>query len=482
MEQKMVHTEEKVIESVTDTQNHHPQNSILAEFHEDFLAQAVSGTTGRIETKTASTTKLFKNYKYQVCAWPILIEKRTAARLGKLATRLPELLWKIPALYFENDQKRIADFYYNGNEIMAQFAMISHGMKLNPSIRLDISKAASGFKVLEVNAGSLMGGFELGSFENYFRKTHPRLNEKSPFSFKSYQVREHYFAFMVDEIIKYLPSVKNEVNLFIGLVDKEQKVRDNAMEFINTPIKAALEERGMRGGAFTGDLSEIKVVNGELRFRGIPIHAVTLLGENLTMPPAVYRSFLMKKVYLTAHFGYAILSNKRSLGILRELAEQGKFDAEDNQLVLEAIPFTKDVKAQQVRYKGETHDLLTLLKERKDEFIVKDPLGAKGNNVYCGRYESQSDWNKLVEGEAMERNYIAQEFCESINFLAPNANNNWVPHKLIWGAFGFGPDFGGVWGRLSDVSTDVGVINSDRGAVEAMMFEYDQDELTPKTS
>lgn len=71
-----------------------------------------------------------------------------------------------------------------------------------------------------------------------------------------------------------------------------------------------------------------------------------------------------------------------------------------------------------------------------------------------------------------EKVFIAQEFCESINFLAPNRSNQWTPHILVWRAFGFGEDYGGVWGRMSEVNTSSGGINSATGAVEIIVYEY----------
>ena len=55
--------------------------------------------------------------------------------------------------------------------------------------------------------------------------------------------------------------------------------------------------------------------------------------------------------------------------------------------------------------------------------------------------------------------------------IAPNKNNEWKPHALIWGAFGFGDTFGGVWVRMSDIENNTGAINSATGAVEVIVYE-----------
>ncbi|RSC93304.1 hypothetical protein [Tenacibaculum singaporense] len=448
------------------------KNSILGEFHEEFTEnKKVSSPRLNInEINKEEIPDLFKNYDYEVCSWPIIIDSYKSSLLEELTFKIPKLISKIPELYFKNDIKKIADYYYEGNQIMAQLGLISLQMNQNSSIRLDLSLPETDFKVLEVNAGSLLGGFELSSFESTLRDLHPSFLNFPREKFKSYNVQQKYFQFLINEVLNYTGE-KNEVNIFIGLTDKEDSVRQNAMKFINGLVKKEFTKLKIKGKAYTGDVSELKNENGAVTYRGIPIHGITLLGKNIPLDKTIYRSFIQKKVYLTTHFGYAILGDKRSLVLLRKLALQNCFSKEENELILRSIPFTESLSEKITVFKGKEYDVLELVKKQKNNFVIKDAVGAQGDNVFIGEFETKKSWNEIIN-LGLEKNYIIQEYCASKNYLAPNKNNLWVDHKLIWGAFGFGEEYGGVWGRLSETINDVGVINSAKGAVEAIIFEY----------
>jgi hypothetical protein len=103
--------------------------------------------------------------------------------------------------------------------------------------------------------------------------------------------------------------------------------------------------------------------------------------------------------------------------------------------------------------------------------VIKAARGYQGKDVFIGKFTNTDEWEEVLEKALENGAFIAQEFSDSVDFAAPNRHNEWTPHKLIWGAFGFGDFYGGVWVRMSEVKTDVGVINSATGAVEAIVFE-----------
>ena len=171
------------------------------------------------------------------------------------------------------------------------------------------------------------------------------------------------------------------------------------------------------------------------------------------------------------HLGVALESDKRNLGLLRELAEQNKLSSEDKALVLETIPWTCAIEDRQVTYDGEEHNLIELLKKNKDHFVIKAAVGYQGTNVFVGKFLSDDSWENAIEFGIKEKKFIAQEFSDSLNFMAPNAQSKWSEHKLIWGSFGFGEEYGGVWVRMSANQNDGGVINCATGAMVAIVYE-----------
>ena len=207
-------------------------------------------------------------------------------------------------------------------------------------------------------------------------------------------------------------------------------------------------------------------------FGNIPIHSVLTMdfgSENTTSE--LLRAFITNNIYFPDHLGAPLIRDKRNLALLRQLAIENKFSASDNELILSSIPWTVMVQDVNVKFKGQSHELLKLLREEKDQFVIKIANGFKGDSVYVGKFLSVSEWDEAIRESTNNEAFIAQEFCDSLNFVAPNIENQWVPHKLIWGAFGFGEAYGGVITRMVDIRKDDGVINSARGAVLGMVYE-----------
>ncbi|MEM7086874.1 MAG: hypothetical protein AAF489_11870 [Bacteroidota bacterium] len=449
--------------------------SILSDKHALFAEQAPD-CPAWIDTKHEKVPKVFKDYEYPVSSWPVIIDPKTANTLSRMSVRLPQLIAQIPELYFGGDVKKIADFYLDGNEMLAQFALLCHNKHIEGGCRLDSTYTPDGFKVLEANIGSSIGGWQVQSFESIIRELHaPLSNPDTAHQFRIKNTQLIYVEFLVRKILEYVPGVDKEVNVFlVGLTNElgEQAMKDS-ITFFNDMLVAELAKRNLTGQTFSGDIAGLKLTADGLQLDEIPIHSVIILNLNARemVPPDLFRAFVMDKIYLPDHLGVPMLGDKRNLGLLRELAEKGVLTPEDRKLVMDCIPWTATFRKGEVIYKGETQDLFPLLENNKDQFVIKPANGFRGTDVFVGKYLSQEVWKNAIHNAATENEYIAQEFCDSVDFLAPNSEKNWTPHKLIWGSFGYGDTYGGVWVRQSSTKTDTGVINSATGAVEAIVYE-----------
>ena len=77
------------------------------------------------------------------------------------------------------------------NAVLAQFAMLSHNKNNEPCCRIDLAYTDDGFKVLEANIGSSIGGWQLQSFTKMVTNIHPLLQEK----YKSINTQLVYYEF-----------------------------------------------------------------------------------------------------------------------------------------------------------------------------------------------------------------------------------------------------------------------------------------------
>jgi hypothetical protein len=444
------------------------KNSILDKEHISYTDTSKEIPTW-IQTNVPEVPDIFKEFAYHISSWPVILDEKKAKDLKELSSKVFKMIRSIPSLYFDNDEQKIADYYFEGNSMLGQFAMISHNKVSSESCcRIDLTYTNEGFKVLEANIGSSIGGWQLQSFTEIINKTHPQLQQ----NYQSVNTQYIYFEFLVKNIIKYVHSIEGEINIFISMDDvQEGQQHTYLVEFLNELLSKTLSDKNLKGKVFIGSLSKLKLSNTILHLGGERIHAVlNMSSEEITIE--LMRAFMMDAIYFPDHLGVTMYRKKSNLELLRELAENKKFSQEDNDFILKVIPWTATIKeGKEVVFKGNRKNISTLLKGHKNQLVIKDNYGEQGKDVFIGKFLSTSAWEEVIKLALKEEKFIAQEFSESINFSAPNSNNDWTDHKIVWGSFGFGEVYGGVFVRMSEVKTDTGIINAARGAVEAIVYE-----------
>ncbi|AXG70741.1 glutathione synthetase [Kordia sp. SMS9] len=471
-----------VYEETTDKNEIHTEKesmtaTILGDAYENLMVDSPKKIPTFVDATSEKLPEFLRGYEYPVSSWPVIIDWQQRKNLEQLCTKIPKLLTKIPALYFENDMKRIGDFYFQGDDMMTQFAIVCHEKQIEIACRLDLSLDTDGFKILEANIGSSIGGWQVQSFETIIRDIHPNLDE----NFSTEDTQANYIDFLVKNVIKHVSYLQKDINIFLALGEYEEGFpRAEITSFFNNLLEKSLQDTKFKGNTFIGEFTETELKNNRLVFEGEDMHAaLEIVVTKAGVPLNIFRAFMLDAVYFPDHLASGMYGDKRNLGILRELAENNKFSALENELIIKSIPWTKEIKDSIEIYKGEKMHIREILKNNKENMVVKAAQGYQGKDVFIGRFSSDVEWNEAIELALKDKNFIAQEFSDSIKVLAPNKENEWTPHKLIWGAFGFGNKYGGVWVRTSEVANDIGVINSATGAVESIVYEHHLiDEIT----
>lgn len=451
------------------------KNTILSDKYQQFDGERINEIPTHIQPEEHELPNILKKYAYPVSTWPVMIDEETTDTLRQLCIRVPKLIKRIPELYFKNDEKQIADFYFKGNEMITQFAMICHKKNIETGCRLDLTYAEDGFKILEVNVGSSIGGWQVQSFEKVIRGFHSELTDPVTASnYYSHNSQAIYIKFLVDKILSQVTITDEMINVFIGVghIDNE-KIKGDIIDFFDGLLQKEFGARGLKGKAYTGSFSSLQLKNGKLCLEDEAMHGVVAfkIEEGEQIPADVFRAFIMDEIYFPDHLATSMYGDKRNLGLLRELAEQKVFSEADNTLIMKHIPWSSEITNKEFSYANDTRSLIEILRTYKEKLVIKAAQGYQGKDVFIGKFSSSEEWEHAIKIALTEADFIAQEYNESINYLAPNRQQKWTDHKLIWGAFGFGADYGGVWVRLSEVKTDVGVINSATGAVEAIVYE-----------
>jgi hypothetical protein len=448
------------------------QNTVLADKAEQFLEAQEGFVPPVLPLNEFKLPYILEGFNYPVSSWPILLAPELTNNLAAISTSLSRLLQKVPNLYFKDDIEEIADFYFNGDQDRAQFAMLCLEKDLEVSNRCDLIYTDEGFKVMEVNMGSSIGGMEVQNFAEYIKKMHPLLNKSNTADkYMCRPTQSIYIEFILQQIFKLFGEDLLEVNIYLVSETLPEEIK-RASKFYNHLLEEVLHATGKKSNVFLGSIAELRFTGDALTYDNDNVHAVLIFDFSLVnITPDLFRAFIMDKVYFPDNLATMFLKDKRNLALLQALATDGKLEENDRRLVLTNIPWTVIVEEKQVDYEGEKHDLQLLLFNRKDEFVIKVADGLQGKDVHVGKFIDQDSWQKLLVKAFVSKKYIAQQYCKSESLKAPNLNNLWVPHTLVWGAFGFGNTYGGAWVRMSEASKDSGVINSATGATEGVVFE-----------
>ncbi|MBC8756857.1 hypothetical protein H2O64_19440 [Kordia sp. YSTF-M3] len=462
--------------------NHHTNNeekeitnSILGEAYNQLMSNTSKNLPAFVDLTSKKLPKLLQEYHYPVSSWPVIIDTDIVDKLKELCVRIPKMIQQIPELYFKNDLKKIADFYFNGDNMLAQYAMLCHQKKIEIGCRLDLTYSDNEFKILEANVGSAIGGWQVQSFDHIIRDQHTILNDtETEHFYESRNTQLYYINFLIDNLIKIKLPDDDTINVFMCLgVADDTSIYKNTEDFLNELFQQELSKRGLKGRVCVADYSSLHLMNGKLYKDDLLIHGLAILTLNKEdLPPDVFRAFFIGNLYFPDHLGTIMYGDKRNLELLRTLAEQQAFSEEDNDLVLNSIPWTKKITPNsKVLYRGKTELFAQVLKNNKENLVIKASNGSQGEDVFVGKFLTDKEWEEAINLAENTSTFIAQEFCNSNSNIAPNKIGEWTPHKLIWGAFGFGENYGGVWVRMSEEKTDIGVINSASGAVEAIVYE-----------
>ncbi len=170
------------------------------------------------------------------------------------------------------------------------------------------------------------------------------------------------------------------------------------------------------------------------------------------------------EVALCASLDSDIFSSKAALAMISDDANRHLFTAAQRESIDRIVPWTRLVRPGPVTTPdGSRPDLLDYAAARQDELILKPSTGTGGNGVIPGWKDlSPQRWRGYVAGAA-EPWYVLQERVRPEPELFPDENGDLIPWKSVWGLFTGTPGYSGISIRAV-IDPDASVINHALGA------------------
>ncbi|MGW3113666.1 hypothetical protein [Streptomyces sp. NPDC001091] len=312
--------------------------------------------------------------------------------------------------------------------------------------RADLYRDRSGFRMLEFNISSALGGLQIPEL-NRLALADPEL--------AAFVTREGLgFPDPVAVLAGQMRRAAGRTGetCRVALMDCPDGYRGTEPEI--TALAGLLAPHGVEAyGCHTGQARES---GGRLLVDGRPadlVYRYFTLGE-LTADAATLRE-AEALLDLFARCGVPVLSplrtsmhgNKRALALLREDRCQDTLDAGERDLVRRLLPWTHELRPGTARIDGERTDLLAYCRRHRERLVLKPAHGLGGSGTVLGRSVDDARWAASLE-RALVTPHIVQELVTPLPEPFPEEGaDEPAPWVLNWGAFLIGRSYAGAFLR-----------------------------------
>ena len=443
----------------------------LSEQAHSFLHYAV-GNPDLMAQEDFSGYKIFaQDYPFAVQPWPTFIDKRKLKEVKDATLGVTRLTKMIPEAIFGNDAKKMADYYGRDERMIALQLMEPTGIAHN-IVRCDfVDSADKGFKCVEVNTDSCLGGWQINMWPGAFLKSPTTAGFLKQEGFKPNwrdPVRE-LLLHMAEETVKQGVAT-DTVNLVIA-VDVPEKVSFGmATSYFNKKFDRLKPKLGIEGSIIVCGYNELiqkdnALYVGNTRCHTL-MHYITLGGKD---PDFLFHLFKSGTLTLFNAPVSQLLGDKRNLALLSQNAHLPVFSDEDRRIIDHHVPWSRELKPGPTTYRGQEVMLPEFLMANRADFVVKAGLGHSGEDVLVGPHTSQEEWDAAIVKVAPSGTWLAQEYLQSRSHLYLDEHGP-ARHHSVWGLYDFGTRFAGGFIRVMPEDKGNGVINSACGATESIIF------------
>ncbi|MFF0750454.1 hypothetical protein [Streptomyces sp. NPDC004267] len=389
------------------------------------------------------------------------------------------LLRSLPERVFDGSVTALADAV--GMDPL-QSALITRSARtgsLHPLGRADLYHDGTGFKLLEFNITSALGGFENADI-NRAMLAYPPLAEF---------VRRHGLRYrdtlacmvrtMRAECAAHIPAGRPPV---VAVVDTPENFAVVGPRL--RVLAAKLADHGVDGLAC--DLAEFTYPGGRPTVGGRAVDVVFryFLPEDLSDPKAAAQveplltAAEQGTVGLFSRLDAELYGNKGTLAMLSDDRHRALFDTAELACIDRLLPWTRYVRPDATDPAGSRVDLLAHALHHQGELILKPTLLHGGHGITAGWQVGPAEWEHRLTA-AMNGPYVVQRRVRPVAEPFPDGEGGALELFLNWGVYvgapgaddeGYGDGYGGGFVRGS-ADPAVGVVSMGSGARVACVFD-----------
>lgn len=427
---------------------------------------------------------------YALQPWPFFVGSGARDALAAAATGLDRLVREVPMRFFGCDAQRLARYYRTNNaavlaagarvfpreyateELLELLLEPPHDLEAAPS-RGDYVHTAEGLKCVELNVGGLIGGLPAQAFANRFAAAAPIAHylSQSGRTLRPQRTVHALFDHLLEEAGRL--GVWNSGSDFHLVILVPEALRLPTLRtYYEHALRDALALRGS-GAAWVTFCEPSQLTQGAdgLLVGDRPVHGVLdqhTAGADLRLP---FRWYKRGRLILFSSPLAQLLTDKRNLALLSSRADSDDLTSAERDLVATHVPWTRRLEHGLVRFRGRTLRIPGDLAAVRKFLVLKKATSLAGQHVHFGAECAPAEWDHLIQRGLKELDWIVQEHLTPERYVFQSGAEGIAPFDAVLGLFVFGGRFGGVYVRTQPVAGGASIVNRERGAQVAVVFE-----------
>jgi len=406
--------------------------------------------------------------------WLTFLGREKRAELAAASVGVCRLLKSIPARVFGNDAAAMARFY----GIPAPVALLALAEPNGLSSLLargDFVSTAQGFRCIEFNLSSRIGGWETAVIVERAARLPPvaRFLAREGVAAAATDTLAELFRHVVREAEGKGLLAGGEANVAIARNRREPKRKPGLQAWFDRELGRACRELapGVAGRVIDAYPDELVLWQENLYCGRTRIQAVIVWADETPKP--AYRSFKSGRIALFNGPIETLLTNKLNLALLstHAAAEGGLLAAEEREIVARHLPWTREIApGRRLDFRGEPLPAEELLARHRETLVLKEGTSYGGRWVAIGRFTAPERWLELGRRAAAQGGWVVQELAESLPYLYQTGERGCAPHDVIWGPFVFGDRYAGAFLRMQPKSA-ADVVNLTQHATQGAIVD-----------
>jgi len=380
------------------------------------------------------------SYKGRCLTRPVFLDQQERAQLEEDLGNLHAALAALPDRLFGGD---LGAFARAAGMTDPQVAAILRGQGRGPSrlARADIYHDGIGFRLMEFNMGSAIGGLD-NAMLNRALLAHPAVAEFVAANGLSYLDTMAETA----DTLRTESGIRGDARPVVAAVDWPASFAD-----LEPQLRLSAQALGGYGiDAVPCHLGQLRVAGGRVWLQDRPIDAIyrVFLIEDLLDPegPAlidpVLRAAERGEVAIFTPMDSELYGSKAALAMLSDEANRHRYDPAELASLDRLLPWTRMVRDGSVTVDGERVELPEFALDQRQDLVLKPTMLHGGSGVVLGWQVDADEWSRQLQA-AMDGPYVLQRRIGAVPELFPAAEGT-QPWLLRWGVFTVSRGYGGV--------------------------------------